>query len=455
MELKTYIVDGQRMTSREQAHAYLQEVLALPAWYGKNLDALYDCLTSLPACEIRLRNADAVRQMGEYGQKLLNVFRDAAAADRAIRLTEERAPELICTRCGRRVPASTRAAACTCGGLWELSYDLPPFSLEDVDRGQWNMFRYRRFMALDDDTSWRAVTMGEGMTPIIAFDDDVMLKMDYFMPTLSFKDRGAAALIAHCRSIGVDRVVQDSSGNAGNAVAAYCARAGIGCEIFVPEGASPKKIDMIRAHGAVCTVVPGSRDHCADVCRQKAESGVYYANHVYNPYFYEGTKTYIYEVFEQLGRMPDHLLIPVGNGTLFLGAMRALEHLLDSGAIRRMPQVIAAQSERCAPLMLAARRGEAEPAVITPEPTMAEGIAIGRPMRGAQILALAKKWDVRFISVPEDGILAARSDLARRGIYCEHTTAANLAAYRRCCAVYGKVSDCLITMCGAGLKSDH
>ena len=80
--------------------------------------------------------------------------------------------------------------------------------------------------------------------------------MDYFMPTLSFKDRGAAVLIAHCKAIGVDWVVQDSSGNAGNAVAAYCAKAGIGCEIFVPEGTSPKKIDMIRAHGAVCTVVP-------------------------------------------------------------------------------------------------------------------------------------------------------------------------------------------------------
>ena len=94
-----------------------------------------------------------------------------------------------------------------------------------------------------------------------------------------------------CKAIGVDKVVQDSSGNAGNSVAAYCAKAGIACEIFVPEGTSPKKIDMICAHGATCTVVPGTRDHCADVCRAKVEQeGVYYANHVYNPFFYEGTK---------------------------------------------------------------------------------------------------------------------------------------------------------------------
>ena len=235
---------------------------------------------------------------------------------------------------------TTRAAHCTCGGLWKLEADLPAFDLSGVDTHEWSLFRYRKFMALEDE-SWRAVTMGEGMTPVVRLDEDVLLKMDYFMPTLSFKDRGAAVLIAHCKSIGVDQVVQDSSGNAGNAVAAYCAKAGIACEIFVPEGTSPKKIDMIRAHGAVCTVVPGSRDHCADVCRAKVEQeGVYYANHVYNPFFYEGTKTYIYEVFEQLGRIPANLVIPVGNGTLFLGAIYALEHLQNSGVIDHFPQII-------------------------------------------------------------------------------------------------------------------
>ena len=219
----------------------------------------------------------------------------------------------VCTRCGRKEAVTTRAAHCTCGGLWKLEADLPAFDLSGVDPHEWSLFRYRKFMALEDE-SWRAVTMGEGMTPVVRLDEDVLLKMDYLMPTLSFKDRGAA--------------VQDSSGNAGNAVAAYCAKAGIACEIFVPEGTSPKKIDMIRAHGAVCTVVPGSRDHCADVCRAKVEQeGVYYANHVYNPFFYEGTKTYIYEAFEQLGRIPSHIVIPTGNGTLFLGAIYALEHL--------------------------------------------------------------------------------------------------------------------------------
>ena len=167
---------------------------------------------------------------------------------------------------------------CECGGLWKLDFKPPKFSLDEVDKNEWSLFRYRKFMALEDD-SWKDITLGEGMTPVVRFDDNVLLKMDYFMPTLSFKDRGAAVLMAHCKSIGVDKVVQDSSGNAGNSVAAYGAKAGIECEIFVPEGTSPKKINMIRAHGAECTVVPGSRDHCADVCRGKVENDGFFLRH--------------------------------------------------------------------------------------------------------------------------------------------------------------------------------
>ena len=361
----------------------------------------------------------------------------------------------ICADCGKIVPVTTRAANCECGGLWKLQFKPPKFSLDEVDRSEWNIFRYRKFMALEDE-SWRDVTLGEGMTPVIRFSEDVLFKMDYCMPTLSFKDRGAAVLIFHCRSIGVDSVVQDSSGNAGNSVAAYCGKAGIQCGIFVPEGTSPKKIDMIRAHGAAVNIVPGSRDHCADVCRARVTAeGKYYANHVYNPFFYEGTKTYIYEVYEQLHRIPAYLMIPVGNGTLFLGAMKGLEHLLESGCIHRMPKIIALQSEKCDPLLKAAETGSAAPAEVCPEPTLAEGIAIGKPMRGREILEYAKKYDVTFVHAPEDRILSARAEIARKGIYCEHTTAANYAAYLEYCRLCGPAHDCLITMCGAGLKSDH
>lgn len=136
-------------------------------------------------------------------------------------------------------------------------------------------------------------------------------------------------------------------------------------------------------------------------------------------------KAYVYETFEQLGRIPANIVIPVGNGTLFIGAVKALEHLHASGAIERFPNIIALQSEKCDPLYRAREAGLEDPARVTPAPTMAEGIAIGVPMRG------------------------------RRGIYCEHTTAANYAAWGRYCELYGPTPDTLITMCGAGIKSDH
>lgn len=363
--------------------------------------------------------------------------------------------DYICSKCGKRESTHTRKAACDCGGLWKLDFTAPRFSEELIDKDTWNIFRYRAFMALEDD-SWRDVTLGEGMTPIIALDNHVLLKMDYFMPTLSFKDRGAAVLIAHCKSIGVDAVLQDSSGNAGNSVAAYCGRAGIGCDIYVRDCTSSKKIDMIKAHGANIHLIEGSRDHCADVCREAVRrEGKYYASHVYNPFFYEGTKTYIYEIYEQLHRIPEYIFIPLGNGTLFLGAVKALEELLSSGIISHMPKIVALQSECCAPFARAVEKHSVLPAVVVPVETLAEGIAIGIPMRGEEILDYIYKYDVEMTEAPEDGILEARKYLARQGIYCEHTTAANYAAYLHYCELHGQISDCLITMCGAGLKSDH
>ena len=363
--------------------------------------------------------------------------------------------QFICNRCGAAAPVDTRQPRCTCGGLWKLDFTPPPFDLKLVDQSVWGLFRYRRFLPLTGD-AWKEVTLGEGMTPLVPLNDDVLLKMDYYMPTLSFKDRGAAVLVAHMKAIGVESAVQDSSGNAGNSVAAYCGRCGIQCDIYVPEGTSPGKIAMIEAHGATAHVIPGSRDHCADVCRAQVDKeGRYYANHVYNPFFYEGTKTYLYEVYEQLGRLPKHLFVPLGNGTLFLGVVKAMEELKAAGLIAEYPKVIAIQSERCDPFVKAAAAHSPDPAPVTPTPTMAEGIAIGVPMRGREILEAIYRYDMELVTAPEDRILEARSYLARRGIYCEHTTAANLAAYWHYCEIHGKPPDSLLTMCGAGLKSDH
>lgn len=363
--------------------------------------------------------------------------------------------KFICTKCRKSEEVTTRKATCDCGGLWQLDFQPPVFTEDLIDKRIWSMFRYHAFMALEGN-SWQDITLGEGMTPIIPFNKDVWLKMDYFMPTLSFKDRGAAVLVAHCKAIGVHSVVQDSSGNAGNSIAAYCARAGIGCEIFVPTGTSDKKINMIRSHGARVNIIGGSRDHCADVCREKAQKeGIYYANHVYNPFFYEGTKTYIYEVYEQMRRLPKYIFIPLGNGTLLIGIIKALEEFTRSGIIKEMPKLIAVQSERCQPFIDAVEKGDSHITVKASQPTLAEGIAIGVPMRAHEILKAIYKYHIDMVHVPEENILPTRQMLAEQGIYCEHTTAGIYAGYLQYCKDHGNISDVLISMCGAGLKSDH
>lgn len=363
--------------------------------------------------------------------------------------------DYICTCCGKKTLDTSLAPKCECGGVFELDFTPPKFDLSRVHKDTAGLFRYRDFMAVDGDI-WKSVTMGEGMTPVVQIEPGMFLKVDYAMPTLSFKDRGAAALVSHMKAIGVKKCLQDSSGNAGHSVAAYCARAGIACEIYVPEGTSPKKIAMIKAHGAQCHVVPGSRDHCADVCRERVvKEGLYYANHVVNPYFYEGMKAYIYETYEQLGRIPEHIIVPVGNGTLYIGVMKALEHLLESGAIDHFPKVIALQSEFCDPLYQAVKAGKDDAAPVDVKPTIAEGIAIGKPLRAKEILEYAKKHNVTFVRAPEDKLLAWREALAKKGFYIEHTTAANFAAWEQYQKEYGPATDVLITLCGAGIKSDH
>ncbi|MDO5725043.1 MAG: threonine synthase [Tissierellia bacterium] len=361
--------------------------------------------------------------------------------------------KFYCSKCKSFTSIDTLKPACDCGGLWELKHELPPFNYNDIENDIFSMFRYNKFMPKLN--SWRDVSLGEGMTSIVKLEE-ILVKMDYMMPTLSYKDRGAAVLISHVKDLGVDFVVQDSSGNAGNSIAAYAARAGIKCEIYVPENTSPKKIEMIKSHGAKVIVVKGSRDHCAEVCREKVfTEGAYYANHVYNPLFYQGTKTFIYEVYEELGYIPKNIFLPVGNGTLFLGAVFGLEELLNAKIIETMPNIFVIQSEKCDPIYQAYLQKSTKPAAVLCEATMAEGIAIGKPMRGEEILEKIYKYDFEVLICPESEILGAREYLAKRGIYAEHTSAAILGAYRAYEKKFGKLEEVLIPITGAGLKSDH
>ena len=341
---------------------------------------------------------------------------------------------LECAACSRRHALSELAWRCAgCGGVLDLAgftATMPgPAVLAGRRPGMW---RYAEALPLPEPV---AVSLGEGMTPLVTAPGrpDVRLKIDYLMPSGSFKDRGAVLLAALAVRLAPSRLVADSSGNAGAAIAAYAARAGLPCDVYVPAATSAGKVGQLHAYGATVHRIDGSREDTADAAaRAVEEPGVLYASHVHNPFFLHGTKTYVLELFEQLGgRLPDTLVLPVGNGTLVLGAHLGARELLAQGLVPRLPRIVAVQAAACAPLAAAFRLGLAVPG---PDGgtdgggTIAEGIAIARPARGAQILAAVRDTTGEIVTVTDDEVRVAQTALARAGLYVEPTSAVCWAA---------------------------
>ncbi|WP_406362814.1 threonine synthase [Streptomyces sp. NBC_01579] len=357
----------------------------------------------------------------------------------------------LCPQDGTRAETTSLTWCCpVCSGPWDLDFEVAGrLSLDSLAGRVNSLWRYAEALPLSSP----ATSLGEGRTPLVPLTRTVSAKLDFLMPTLSFKDRGAVMLAELARRLSPERVVADSSGNAGTAVAAYCARAGLACTVYVPEGTSPKKTEQIRAHGARLEIVPGDREATALAARAAADSpGTFYASHVFNPYFLHGTKTYVYEMWEDLGgRLPDSIAVPVGNGTLLLGAALATAELHAQGLIDERPALIAVQAEAVSPLAAAFHAGTdglLDESGRTAAPTLAEGIAIPRPPRARQILAAVRESGGTFLTVTEDQIRKGQLDLAARGFYVETT---GVACWAAVCDWTDR--SVVVPLCGAGLKT--
>lgn len=372
---------------------------------------------------------------------------------------------------GRRYPATDHRFVGDDGGLLDLEFDAA-FPRELIASRPPGMWRYREAIPVRDDEA--IVSFGEGFTPLLPVEiagTSVLVKQEQLFPSGSYKDRGASLLISHARSIGVERVVEDSSGNAGSAIAAYCARAGIACEIYVPEDTSPGKLAQMRSYGARLRLVPGSREATAAAVRAEAARGAsgsaYYASHSYNPFFFHGTKTFAFEVCEQLGwRAPDAVVLPAGNGTLLLGVAVGFAELQRAGVIGSVPAIYAVQASRCAPLAQAHAAGRLSVTDATgkwladapqptrwPETTVAEGIAIATPVRGNQILEAVRESRGSFITVDEPEIKDAHRAISRRGFCIEPTSAATIAAVPQVRARLPREALVVTLFSGHGLKA--
>ncbi len=361
---------------------------------------------------------------------------------------------LVCCACGREYPTNKPYWCCPCGGLLDLSFQ-PSFDLDAVRQRAPDLWRYREALPIDHDES--IVSFQEGFTPLtdVTFEGrSVLIKQDHLFPTGSYKDRGATILISKARELGVSRVVEDSSGNAGCAVAAYSAAAGIGCDIYVPADSSAAKLSQIRLYGARVQPVAGSR---ADTARAAlaAAAGHYYASHSWNPYFLHGTKTFAFEVCEQLGwKPPDTVIFPVGNGTLLLGAALGFRELLKAGVIDSTPRFVAVQAAGCAPLHRVLKEDLSTIPDMQSTKTMAEGIAIARPIRGQQIIETIRASQGDIIVVEDAEIKASLYQMGGKGFCIEPTSAATTAGVTKYVQQRRDTAELIVApITGHGLKS--
>ena len=335
--------------------------------------------------------------------------------------------------------------------------DAPGLARSEIDATVNSLWRYRKALLVDAADS---VTLGEGWTPLVRGEWEghpVFFKLDFMMPTGSFKDRGMTVMVSYLRSRGVRQVLEDSSGNAGASLSAYAAAAGLRCRILVPETASYPKIAQIAACGADVVTIKGSRQDVADAALTMSRE-IFYASHNWQPFFAEGTKTLAYELWEQLGfRAPEHVVAPVGYGANILGCDRGFSELMRRREIARAPRLHGVQAANCAPYHAAFEAGREHFEPVPVKPTVAEGIASSKPTRMREVLAPVRASGGSIVAVTEEEIVQALGALAKKGLYVEPTSAAAAAGLsqllRRGAIRKGEMTVLVLT--GSGLKASE
>jgi threonine synthase len=309
--------------------------------------------------------------------------------------------------------------------------DLPGIRRDQIDTTTRSLWRYRAALPMQ---AADPITMGEGCTPLLPrslHGATALLKCEWFMPTGSFKDRGASVMLSFLRQQGITEVLEDSSGNGGAAVSAYAAAGGMRATIMAPDSTSPAKTVAMRAAGAAVELIPGNRQATSDAAEARAAT-IFYASHNWHPFFLQGTKTLAYELWEDLGfEAPDNVIIPCGAGSNVLGCDIGFSELLRAGAITRLPRLFAAQPAHCGPIGASFMAG-VDHRVATPIlPTIAEGTAIAQPLRLPEVIAALRRSRGGAVLLTEAEIAASALSLARSGIYVEPTCAQAEAAFRR------------------------
>lgn len=362
--------------------------------------------------------------------------------------------KLRCRLCNQPVdwpPPSARCPRPSCRGPLQPRSNIvfDPSLIEPSLQGMW------RYGHLLPPMPNNPVTLGEGFTPLLNDRIDQLqfyVKNESLNPTGSYKDRGAALLV-NCVAPG-QIVIDDSSGNAGAALAAYAARAGLHARVYVPARAPKAKRDQILRYGAELFAIPGTRSDVTLAAEAAAqESGVFYASHVWHPGYAIAMQTIAWEIWEQLGgRAPDWVILPVGNGSLLRGVRWGFRSLQKGKRIRNLPRLVAVQAANCAPLC-AHSRGAYDPVTFKARRTIADGVAIAHPPMLEAMWSAVQKTKGMVIAVPEADIRPACDALARRGFFAEPTAALPFAALSQLQGVIHPDDTTVLILTGHGFKS--
>jgi threonine synthase len=347
---------------------------------------------------------------------------------------------LECSRCDARVDPSTPQTVCPkCAGALYVRYDLTSaqgiaqrdkIGTAQEDRSWSGMWRYRSVLPAVEP-----VTLGEGWTPMLPSSrySNVFLKEEGANPTGTFKARGLALAITMARHYGIEKVAVPSAGNAGGAVAAYAAAAGIEAHIFMPKDVPLANQVECIAYGAHMTLVDGLISDCARIVGERKEKeGWFDLSTLKEPFRVEGKKTMGYELVEQLGwEYPDAVFYPTGGGVGLIGMWKAFQELEDLGWVTgRRPKMIAVQAAGCAPVARAYDQGEAVSQMWQNAATFASGLRVPKPYGDYIILDAVRQSQGTVVALTDEQIFQSLMDWAsHEGLLLSPEGAAATAAY--------------------------
>jgi len=358
--------------------------------------------------------------------------------------------ELECSACGKKYDASVEQHVCTCGKPLLARYDLrraaATLTLESLKSRPRTLWRYAEVLPNDPP-----VSLGEGMTALVHAKRlgasircgqgglrRLYIKDEGLNPTGSFKARGMTTAVSRARQLGAKALAAPTAGNAGGALTAYAAAAGLPAVIVMPADTPEANVMECKAFGAKVVKLNGLISDCGKyVAERKDAEGWYDVSTLKEPYRIEGKKTMGYELWEQFGgKLPDVILYPTGGGVGLIGMCKAFDEMQEMGWIgAERPRMVAVQAEGCAPIVRAWEAHQNSAQFFPNAATIASGLRVPGPLGDLMILSMLRQTKGTALTVTDEEMLHAGRELASlEGIFAAPEGAATVIAARKLAA---------------------